>query len=488
MFVSYARANRALAEPIKRRLEALELDCFFDLEGIDGGAVFPDVITRALDQAKAVVACWSPLYFTRPWCLIEARCGLTDAKLLPVAVEAFAAKGPPADFRQLNYFDLSKADFGPGDENWQRTIRSLSKLVGRDIAIGAVPAARSIGGDTGTLADLRAAWSVVAASADVATIEAFQRRVRRVAPESGLAFEVELRLNSQTGAPRAEPKPPVVLESAPHIVSITENRIDPLVLPDVVSWPPLEFVRVGKGRFQMGSKPTPRWNGASKGRETPQHEVSLRYSLLISTYPVRVGAFAAFAREVEGTRDAVGSEWRDPGFPQTDDHPVVFVSWLEAQAFVRWLNKRLGLTSGESQYRLLSEAEWEYACRACTETNYSFGNDITDADARHSGLKYNNADGAPIATVAVGSYAPNALGLYDMHGNTWEWCQDMFQETYVGAPADGSAWQSGNGSARVVRGGSWNDPPDRLRSAYRLGLPATMKNSTTGFRVARAES
>jgi formylglycine-generating enzyme required for sulfatase activity len=133
-------------------------------------------------------------------------------------------------------------------------------------------------------------------------------------------------------------------------------------------------------------------------------------------------------------------------------------------------------------YRLLTEAEWEYAARAGTTTAYYWGDDIgnNNADCDGCDSKWDNRQPAP-----VGSFRPNAFGLYDMHGNVWEWVEDCYQANYNSAPADGSAWTKGNCNSRVVRGGSWGHAPVFLRAAYRRGLTTGNRIDSLGFRVGR---
>jgi formylglycine-generating enzyme required for sulfatase activity len=140
---------------------------------------------------------------------------------------------------------------------------------------------------------------------------------------------------------------------------------------------------------------------------------------------------------------------------------------------VAWLRER----SGGKAYRLLSEAEWEYCCRAGTTSAYSTGDEITPAQANF-GL---NSKG----TTPVSRFPPNAWGLRDMHGNVWEWCEDNWHPNYQGAPEDGSVWKGGDTSSRVLRGGSWFNNPHLLRSASRDRSLPDDRNSNVGFRVAR---
>ncbi len=166
--------------------------------------------------------------------------------------------------------------------------------------------------------------------------------------------------------------------------------------------------------------------------------------------------------------------WRSPGYAQTENDPVACVSWEDAKAYTRWLSQQTGKT-----YRLLTEAEWEYAARAGTSTAYSFGNSITTQQANH-----NNTLGR---TVPVGSYPANAFGLHDMHGNVWEWTEDCWNANYNGAPANGSAWTAGDFGQRVLRGGSCYYFPRNLRSALRSGVPVGNRYYSSGLRVSRTQ-
>ena len=156
---------------------------------------------------------------------------------------------------------------------------------------------------------------------------------------------------------------------------------------------------------------------------------------------------------------------------------MINVSWDDAQEYVAWLSGQTGHT-----YRLLSEAEWEYVARAGSSTAYSWGNAIDDNQANCAGCgnQWDNRQTAP-----VGSFSANAFGVFDMHGNLWEWVEDCWNDSYDGAPSDGSAWRGGNCSQRVLRGGSWDVNPRNLHSAHRLGSTTGGWSSNSGFRVGR---
>ncbi len=249
-----------------------------------------------------------------------------------------------------------------------------------------------------------------------------------------------------------------------------------------------EMVVIPAGRFVMGS---PKNEAGRFDTEGPQHTVSLRWFAL-SRYDVTVEQYAAFVRETDHETAPCdwpdGIAWDSSGFIPPD--PVVCVSWKDAQAYIAWLNGKVGKRGGKSAagggpYRLPSEAEWEYAARAGTETARWWGSVIGTGNANCNGCgsRWDNLRLSP-----VGSFKPNAFGLYDMLGDVWQWTADCWNESYVGAPADGNAWTAGDCSKRVLRGGSWSNLPKFIRSAARIGDDATHHGydyaTYAGFRVA----
>jgi formylglycine-generating enzyme required for sulfatase activity len=157
--------------------------------------------------------------------------------------------------------------------------------------------------------------------------------------------------------------------------------------------------------------------------------------------------------------------------------PLINVSWEDAQQYVGWLSTMTGKT-----YRLLTEAEWEYAARAGSTTAYPWGDDIgvRNANCAQCGSKWDNQQTSP-----VGSFKPNAFGLYDMVGNVWQWVQDCLHLDYTSAPSDGSLWTGGDCNYRLGRGGAWDRPPEFLRSATRAWNNPTARANIIGFRLAR---
>lgn len=254
------------------------------------------------------------------------------------------------------------------------------------------------------------------------------------------------------------------------------------------------MVVIPAGQFLMGSP-----EGELERRDVErQHEVQVAV-FAIGKYAVTVGQFKRFV-EARGYRTEVekgggiycwtGSEWErdpdknwwNPGFPQTDDHPVVGVSWNDAMRYVDWLSEQCG-----QQYRLPMEAEWEYACRAGTAKPFCFGEAINTDQANYDG-NYVYGKGRKgnyrQQTVEVGQFPANPWGLYDMHGNVWEWTGSGYDEKYGGAELRIVSNRDSSGP-RVLRGGSWYSEPLRLRSAARNRLDPRSWSTYVGFRLAR---
>ena len=235
-----------------------------------------------------------------------------------------------------------------------------------------------------------------------------------------------------------------------------------------------KMVEIPAGTFRMGARASEggRWDR----REGPQHRVKLSWFALGVT-EVTFDEWEACVRG--GGCDGYRPD--DEGWGR-GARPVVNVSWDDAQAYVRWLSRKAGMS-----YRLPSEAEWEYAARGGTTTPFHTGTTISTDQANYDG-RYVYGSGRRGTyrrrTTPVGTFAPNAFGLHDVHGNVREWTDDCWHESYRGAPADGSPWLGGTCSNNVLRGGSWGDSPRLLRSAARLRRTTENRNSRAGFRVA----
>ena len=237
-----------------------------------------------------------------------------------------------------------------------------------------------------------------------------------------------------------------------------------------------EMVVLPPGSFMMGSPPE------EEGREDDErkrHKVTIDYPFAAGVYEVTFSEWDYC--EQQGGCGGYRPDDRRWG---RESQPVIRVSWKDAKAYVEWLSQKTC-----KPYRLLTEAEWEYAARAGTTTPFHFGTTISTNQANYNGnYIYGSGTkgryhGKPIA---VGLLPPNKFGLHDMHGNVREWVEDCWNDSYIGAPDDGSAWiERGNCKQRVMRGGSWRDEPDDLRSADRKNNPVGNRRDFYGFRVAR---
>ena len=227
-----------------------------------------------------------------------------------------------------------------------------------------------------------------------------------------------------------------------------------------------EMVVVPPGNFRMGSLIS---EADRRADEWPVHRVTIEAPFAVGIYEVTFDEWSACV----SAGGCGGYRPSDRGGRQ----PIVLVSWNEAQSYVEWLSD----VTGEN-YRLLSEAEWEYVARAGTGTRYWWGDEIGWNRASCDGCRSRWDDDR---MAPVGSFGANAFGLHDVHGNVWEWTQDCRNMDYHGAPGDGSARESDECSMRIARGGSSKSDPVRLRAASRLGVNATTRFSDLGFRVAR---
>jgi formylglycine-generating enzyme required for sulfatase activity len=266
-------------------------------------------------------------------------------------------------------------------------------------------------------------------------------------------------------------------------------------LSDTVS---LDMMLIPGGAFQMGQTEEEkaeiiRLYGAERYQqsytdELPQHPVTVP-PFFMGKYPITQAQWRTVAvyPQVEQVLDPEPSRFKG------DNRPVETVSWDDAQEFCQRLSQHTGRT-----YRLPSEAEWEYACRAGTTTPFHFGETLSDElanyraqDWEYEGKTYPGVYGRGVygefreETTEVGQFPPNAFGLYDMHGNVWEWCEDDYHNSYDEAPSDGSAWVDTDRTEtnRILRGGSWLYFPGLCRSAFRYDLTRVNRLNYFGFRV-----
>ena len=225
-----------------------------------------------------------------------------------------------------------------------------------------------------------------------------------------------------------------------------------------------EMVVIPAGSFRIGCLSN---DDACLSIEKPVHQVAIAQAFAVSKYEVTFEDYDRFTYPNMVDDEGWGRGRR----------PVINVDWNDAWEYVEWLSSETG-----AQYRLLSEAEWEYAARAGSTTKFSWSDEI--------GTNWANCDGCGSQwddkqTAPVGSFAPNAFGLHDLHGNVWEWVEDCWNNSHAGAPSDGSASTSGWCHQRVLRGGAWRHGPEYLRASFRDFEIGTVRNNDLGFRVAR---
>jgi formylglycine-generating enzyme required for sulfatase activity len=297
-----------------------------------------------------------------------------------------------------------------------------------------------------------------------------------------IALEHALKVNRlrQEGDP--PPQTPAIMPAdgskffRPPLQPLTRWR-EPIPGLAEEAWP--DMITLPAGEFQMGA---PEVEKGSNGDERPQRRVTVPHPFALGrtavTFAMWDAAMAAGFVPPDGKRP------EDEGWGR-DDRPVINVSWDDAQAYCSWLNQRFGLAPGT--YRLPSEAEWEYACRAGTTTPFSFGKTISTKQANYDGREiYEKGKRGEYRgrTVPVGSLPTNPWGLCEMHGNVWEWVEDAYGP-YPADATDASHLLHGDDPSRVQRGGSWLRHPQVLRSASRDGSLPDARGPLDGFRVAR---
>ena len=327
--------------------------------------------------------------------------------------------------------------------------------------------------------------------------------------------------------PQLAPKEPTTAEqltrSQLQVAPIQQSAADRLGIPAVIkSSAGIRLVLIPAGEFLMGCQEPAQDLVAAFAPyqrkpedfsdEYPRHRVRITNPFYLGKYEVTVGEFrrftldAGYRTEAEadgeggwGYNPATGrcegrrpeSTWRNPGFPQSDRHPVLNVSWNDAVAFCQWLSRKEGKI-----YRLPTEAEWEYACRAGSTTRYFGGDDPNGLDrtARTADARGRNdfphvadldipKDKDQAFTVPAGSFPPNAFGLCDMHGNVWEWCADRYSEDYYASSPLDDPRGPDSGNLRVRRGGAWNSFPLWARSSFRNWNTPDSRCVNLGFRI-----
>ena len=267
-----------------------------------------------------------------------------------------------------------------------------------------------------------------------------------------------------------------------------------------------EMVVVPPGSVTPGASSE---TAAQKGLEDPPHTVGIRRAIGVGKYEVTKGQYARFVQDSGHAPDSgcfvwngsrylqdASRDWRNPGFAQQDNEPVVCVNWNDAKAYSEWLTKRTG-----EGYRLPTEEEWEYAARAGSQGSRPWGDkpqracryaNVADASAKRGVAgtvkwKFHECDDRHAHTAPVGSYPPNAFGLYDMLGNAWEWTEDCWSDENGGVTFDDPDWLNNVCSQRVLRGGGWVDSPAFVSYDFRFFIGSRDRDYYAGFRVVRVD-
>lgn len=301
---------------------------------------------------------------------------------------------------------------------------------------------------------------------------AFDTSVRALVTlaRKGVSNDVVAAMVAAGRAERGEQEEEVEAASAEEPLRVLARRPPGTVFNDELSYGGQgpDMVVLPAGHFQMGCVMD---DGKCTAEQMPTHEVEIYTEFAISVYEI---TFADW--DTCYAADGCGG-YRPRARWGRGMQPVNYVSWDDAQSYVSWLSNATG-----EEYRLPSESEWEYAARAGSPQLYSWGGTVgrNRANCRGCGSRFDDD-----ATAPVGTFAANAFGLHDVHGNVWEWVEDCWNEGYARAPNDGSAWLQGDCSKRVLRGGAWSSNALTLRSSYRNNDDQNGRGSGRGFRVAR---
>lgn len=423
IFLSYSNEDRERVRPLVEALESQGWSVWWDRK-IPPGSTWHDTIQDSLKESKCVVVVWSRISVESEWVIIEAEKGKARRALFPVFIDDVE---PPLSFTLIQGVRLIDWEGDTSHPEFRSLTSSIREIFGRKLSKNSIlsvkrPSLSNIA-SYNRIYILTAAFLVVAVTASFLVWKTVNQNPKKILPSlptSGVT-----------------PAPPM------------SNK------EDSVNGVTLEMVAIQGGSFMMGS---------DKDKDSqPIHEVTLQ--------PFYIGKYEV----TQAQWNAVMGDSTNPASFKGDAMPLETVSWDDAVAFCKKLSEITG-----REYRLPTEAEWEYAARAGSTGDYCFGNDtnLLGEYAWHN----ENSDGM---THPVGQKKPNAWGLYDMHGNVSEWCEDFYHENYEGAPIDGSAWvTSQDGKYRLIRGGSWYVNPGDARASYRNSNYPNVRHGDGGFRIA----
>jgi formylglycine-generating enzyme required for sulfatase activity len=424
VFVSHKKEDFTIAERVVTALKDHGLSVWWD-DGLNPKSAWDSEIEEAIGTAATVVVLWTPRSVSSEWVRTEAHYAQDRGKLVPVMVENCTI---PLAFMLRQTINLCEWRGERDHRQWRKLLAWIADLAATKPGNANIPQALG-----------------------AAQPNAFRDVVGRLA--SGDPVVDGQLVNASTPAGTA--------------------------FRDGASLPMMRIVP--HGSFLLGSPPAEPGRSVTEG---PQKRIEIPAPFAVGIFPVLVSEFETImgSRPSEAVPEPASPGWigffKRPQAPATvraplnPAAPITNVSFDDAQAFVT----RISSMTGES-YRLPSEAEWEYACRAGSRTTYSFGDAIDASMALF---------GASAGPVAPGSFRANSFGLYDMHGNVREWTADLWHESYEATPLDGRPAIEGHAAMRLVRGGGWSDTAPMLRSAVRMRATQSTRSNVIGFRVARA--
>jgi len=494
IFISYAREDMKRVEPIVRELEKHGWSVFWDPE-IPPGETWRGYIKKKLDESRCVLVAWSRLSVTSEWVIAEADEAKKRGILVPVLLDAVE---PPFGFSHIHAANLS---CWKNDSN-SRAFKELVNAVTLKISSSSPSFMNSILGETSV---------PIPKTAPVIVPSTSMLEALRVMVQNWISVVASIR----TWQPKSRQTAIAIVLVMVFIFAVLSYRYLRVTGPSSPSVPetvqpvnasparPGNFVLIRGGEFTMGSPA----NESGHESDETQHQVKVS-DFYLCKYAVTLAEFKKFIEDSGYQTDAekdggsyswdgiswvknAGVDWRygvsGSVRPQSEEnHPVLHVSWNDAVAYCKWISKKTG-----DAFRLPTEAEWEYACRAGTTTPFHTGDNLTTGQANYNGnYPYtNNQKGVYREnTVKVDEFAPNAWGLYHMHGNVWEWCGDRYGDKYYDeCKAEGVVENPvgpETGSLRVLRGGGWSFNARSCRSAFRIDVAPDYRSNYAGFRLA----
>jgi formylglycine-generating enzyme required for sulfatase activity len=507
VFISYSRKDGEFAQELLAGLQAAGFEPYLDKHDVAPGEAWEARLGRLIEAADSVVFVISPDAVASKRCAWEVeRTEALKKRLLPIVLRGVEEAQVPQSLRQLNYifFDRPNA-FGSSllalttalktDITWVREHTRITEAALRWDARGRADAMLMRGEELSAAKDwlkgqpkyapdptlLQHEFIKAGEDAEAARMTAERQALEREKAalrrgQRGLAVIGTLMVVLALGGVAwwqqgflweqyywRRTMGPSVLTAEQEKEKAAKPGSD--FKECAIDCPTMVVVRAGK--FMMGSPNGEKGHFADEG---PQHEVTIAKPFAVGRTEVTFAEWGACVTAGACAKPSYSTRVRG-------EQPAMNVSWDDVKEYTAWLSRITG-----KEYRLLTEAEWEYAARAGATTAYSWGNEIGTGNANCYGC-WNNWDNK---AAPVGSFKPNAFGLYDMHGNVHEWVEDVWHENYSGAPVDGSAWLDGGGrSWRVFRGGSWVNEPRDIRVAVRAFLDAVDRGDRLGFRLAR---